>query len=78
MFIITIMFQASQTLNRQTYLLSHSLFDKFGNLFPGTERDSHLLQVLDCAHELREYKRDKITLDHFLKNLQCYQFTFQI
>lgn len=40
------------------YLLIHSVFDKLGDLFPGTQWDSHLFQILDCAQKLEsETKR---------------------
>lgn len=42
---------------QHAHLLVHSLFDKLGNLLPGTQRDAHLLQVLYCAHELQEHKK---------------------
>lgn len=37
---------------RHPHLLTDSLFYKLGDLFPGTQRDSHLFQILDCAQEL--------------------------
>ena len=48
----------THTLRRTTCLLVQSFFDKLGDLFPGAQWDSHLLQVLNSAHELRE--RDNI------------------
>lgn len=52
--VITDCFQVSRVSKTRAYLLINSLFDKLGDLFPGTQGDSHLLQVLDCAQELKQ------------------------
>lgn len=68
--------QASQALQRQTHLLVHSFFDELGDLFPGTQWDSHLFQVLNRAHELKEW--EKGTKWNSNQNPSCYQITSQI
>lgn len=46
-------FTEKQVSSRHPYLLTDSLFYKLGDLFPGTQWDSHLFQVLNCAQELK-------------------------